>query len=85
MGRQLRKKSQEALDFLEQSQDLNNFISWSVATEMLANQFGWTAKTASNRIHELIEVGALERVGNFERPTPREPNGVDNRKIRRAK
>jgi hypothetical protein len=85
MNEKMRKRTQDALEFLEQAVDLDNFISWSKATELLAQEFGWSAKTASNRIHELIGLGALERSGNFERPTPHAPGGIDNRKIRRAK
>ena len=84
MNEKIRKKAFDALSFLEQVADLDEFISWSIATELLVTEFGWSSKTASNRIHELIGLGLLERTGNFERPTPREPAGIDNRKIRRA-
>lgn len=85
MNENMRKKASDALSFLEQVADLDDFISWSIATELLVKEFGWSAKTASNRIHELIGLGLLERSGNFERPTPREPAGIDHRKIRRAR
>jgi hypothetical protein len=50
-------------------------LSWHDATSMLVQNFGWTHKTASNRIHELIAAGivvveGVYRKGLFGRGEP---------------
>jgi hypothetical protein len=85
MNKKVRQKSLVALEYLKKEIGLQDFYSWTSAVNLLVKHFGWQEKTSSNRIHELVEAGYLERRGNFERPTPREPKGVDKRKIRLAK
>ena len=50
-------------------------LSWHDATTLLVQNFGWTHKTASNRIHELIAarivvVEGVYRKGLFGREEP---------------
>lgn len=50
-------------------------MSWHDATSLLVQSFGWTHKTASNRIHELIQAGVISvegiyRKGLFGREEP---------------
>ena len=42
-------------------------LSWHAATSILVNKFGWTHKTASNRIHELIDIGVLKVNGSYKK------------------
>jgi hypothetical protein len=50
-------------------------LTWHDATSLLVQSFGWTHKTASNRLHELIQVGiivvdGIYRKGLFGREEP---------------
>lgn len=82
MDKKLRASSIKVLEFLTVELSVNEFYSWGFVVEMLVAEFGWSPKTCSNRIHELIESGFLKRVGTFEKPTPRKRGGNDLRKIK---
>lgn len=82
MDKKIRSSSVKALEFLHQELTTNHFYGWGVVVELLVDEFNWTPKTCSNRIHELIESGFLERVGSFEKPTPRRKGGHDLRKLK---
>ena len=82
MDKKLRASSVKVHEFLIIELSTTQFYEWGVVVEMLAAEFGWSPKTCSNRIHELIETGYLVRVGSFERPTPRRKGGHDLRKIK---
>ena len=40
-------------------------LTWHEAATLLVERFGWTHKTASNRIHELIDVGVVAIDGEY--------------------
>ena len=53
----------------------HSMITWHDAATLLVNNFGWTHKTASNRIHELRKAGIIAvegvyRKGLFGREDP---------------
>jgi hypothetical protein len=63
--------SQIIIDALQKQSQL----TWHDATSLLVQTFGWTHKTASNRIHELIAAGIVAvdgvyRKGLFGREEP---------------
>lgn len=82
MDKKIRPSSVKALGFLTQELTTTQYYNWGLVVEILENEFNWTPKTCSNRIHELIEFGYLERIGTFEKPTPRRKGGHDLRKIK---
>lgn len=82
MDKKLRASSIRVIEFLNQVLEVNSFYNWSFVVDKLANEFDWSPKTCSNRIHELIQAGYLERTGTFEKPNPRKIGGQDLRKIR---
>ena len=58
-----------------QALQAQSVLSWHDATSLLVATFGWTHKTASNRIHELIQaeivvVDGVYRKGLFGREEP---------------
>jgi len=82
LDKKLRASSIKVLEYLVTKLSIKQFYDWGAVVEMLVAEFNWSPKTCSNRIHELIETGHLERVGIFEKPTPRRKGGHDLRKIR---
>ena len=82
MDKKIRPRSVKALEFLTQELTSTQYYNWGLIVDLLVTEFNWTPKTCSNRIHELIELGYLERVGKFEKPTPRRKGGHDLRQVK---
>ena len=82
MEKKLRSSSVKALEFLRGKLSTDDYYDWGFVVELLEKEFKWTPKTSSNRIHELIEFGFIQRVGTFEKPTPRRKGGKDLRKVK---
>jgi hypothetical protein len=47
----------------------NRELSWNDAAQALVEKFGWTFKTASNRIHELACENVVKVVGEYRKGT----------------
>jgi hypothetical protein len=82
MDKKLRTSSINVLEFLTREISTVEYYEWGFVVELLVKEFNWSPKTCSNRIHELIESGLMERIGNFEKPTPRRKGGQDLRKVK---
>jgi hypothetical protein len=82
MEKKLRASSVKVLEFLSIELTFDKYHEWGFIVELLEKEFNWSPKTCSNRIHELVESGQLERIGTFEKPTPRRRGGHDLRKIK---
>ena len=82
MAKKLRTSSIRVLEFLTREISTVEFFEWGFVVELLEKEFKWSPKTCSNRIHELIESDLIERVGTFEKPTPRRKGGHDLRKVK---
>jgi hypothetical protein len=82
MAKKLRTSSIKVLEFLTKEISIAEYYEWGFVVELLVKEFKWSPKTCSNRIHELIELGLMERVGTFEKPTPRRKGGHDLRKVK---
>ena len=72
----------KVFNLIKNNPDLQEFISWTKVVDLLITEFGWSPKTCSNRLHELIELGLLERRGDFQRPNRAVKSGIDKREIR---
>ena len=57
-------------------------LTWTEAAELLVEEFSWTFKTASNRIHELVALGILEVTGEYRKGTFGRAEQPDNRVIK---
>lgn len=82
MDKKLRSSSINVLEFLIREISTVEYYEWGFVVELLAKELNWSPKTCSNRIHELIESGQMQRVGTFEKPTPHRKGGQDLRKIK---
>ena len=82
MDKKIRPSSVKALEYLTQELTSTQYYNWGLVVDLLIKEFNWTPKTCSNRIHELVEFGYLERIGTFEKPTPRRKGGHDLRKLK---
>jgi hypothetical protein len=82
VDKKLRASSIKVIEFLVIELSTDQFYEWGVVVEILVAEFGWSPKTCSNRIHELVESGLMRRIGSFEKPTPRRKGGHDLRKIK---
>jgi hypothetical protein len=82
MDKKLRTSSINVLEFLTREISTVEYFEWGFVVELLVKEFNWSPKTCSNRIHELIESGLMERIGTFEKPTPRRKGGQDLRKVK---
>jgi hypothetical protein len=82
MAKKLRTSSINVLKFLTREISTVEYYEWGFIVELLVKEFNWSPKTCSNRIHELIESGLMERIGTFEKPTPRRKGGQDLRKVK---
>lgn len=77
-----RNATVKVFNLIKSKPEMQEFISWTKVVDWLIAEFGWSPKTCSNRLHELIELGLLERRGDFQRPNRAIKTGVDKREIK---
>jgi hypothetical protein len=62
-----RASHRQILNCLRSIQNTDGQLSWDAAVKELMLSFSWSAKTSSNRLHEMIDLGLIQREGEYKK------------------